>query len=319
LGKRYEQKGIQSYDFMYEDDKMEYINKVYDRTAYDKARDARWAELDAIYGKNTEVGTPEYKAKAKAKKDWITENNKYVEGIDKAVPDPEKYPSKYDTWTSTQQEFYDEWMEIKEELDNILGSNKTYLYNSIKIRKSNIERLHATLTGDGLAAFADGVSSKLKSSFDDDYAKKDKKSIKNFNGTEFMKLPLYYLYADKKDARDISTDAIGTLIAYTDMVYNYEAMNEIVSPLEVGRELVSHRQIRDTRNGRNLSETFLVKNAEHEEPIYVNTNQSNFMKALNDFFESKIYERYLKTYDDLPGGIDKNKATSALLKLGSTV
>ena len=44
------------------------------------------------------------------------------------------------------------------------------------------------------------------------------------------------------------------------------------------------------------------------------------LATLDDFFESKVYNRYLRKEDDKEiGGIDANKASSLLLKLGSTV
>ena len=45
---------------MFEDDKMEYINTYYNKTAYDKAYKDLMQELDEKYGKAT-IGSPEYK------------------------------------------------------------------------------------------------------------------------------------------------------------------------------------------------------------------------------------------------------------------
>ena len=317
LGKKYESKGITSYEWMFEDNKMHYVNKLFDDSAYLRAKKAKDAELVAKYGM-PEIGTPEFKQKKAEMNQWVHDNTIINPETGKAIPSPELYPSKYHSWTQTQRDFYDEWMEIKDSLDRLLGPNKTTLINSIKIRKSNIERLHALADGTAIQSFVDGVRDLTQRSFDDDYTRRDRHGIKNFDNTEFMKLPLYYINADEKDARDISTDVIGTLIAYADMAYNYDAMSQIVSPLEVGRTLMKHRKIHESRSGKLLKEKFKVGTQTYEENMYVDTEKSRFMDALDTFFESKIYGRYMKDYDDV-AGIDKNKAASILLKIGSTV
>ena len=57
-----------------------------------------------------------------------------------------------------------------------------------------------------------------------------------------MKLPLYYVHSTDEEAKDVSTDAIGTLMAYAEMAYNYEAMNNVVNPLEIGRAIAIKRR-----------------------------------------------------------------------------
>ena len=100
----------------------------------------------------------------------------------------------------------------------------------------------------------------------------------------------------------MSTDVIGTLIAYADMAYNYDAMNQVVNPLEIGRELVlTNRKINATKGNKHLFETFRYAGRTIRNPIYADTKASNFRAALDDFFESKIYGRYLKDAGEIAG------------------
>ena len=159
-------------------------------------------------------------------------------------------------------------------------------------------------------------------SFDDTMVySKNVKGIKGFDGREVMKLPLYYINMPKgSNTNDLSRDAIGTLVAYADMVFNYDAMNEVVNPLEIGREIARRRKIKATRGDKVVKEVFRYAGRTVENDIYIDTNASNFMKQLDSFFESKLYGRFLVDQGDIRGTkMDANKSAGLLLKLGSSV
>lgn len=322
LGKKYESLGINNYDWMYEGNKQRYINKVFNMSAYMKAKQEHFKMLDEKYGQFPVVGSEEYKAKRAAQILWIKENT-IADPEDKysSIPDPSKYPSIWESLSQTQQDFYNEWMEIKSQLDNIIGPNKTFLTNSIKIRKSGIERLKGIFTDEAITNFVEKVKAATMRSFDDDTSYKEAKGIRGFSGEEIMKLPLYYVHSTDEEAKDVSTDAIGTLMAYAEMAYNYEAMNNVVNPLEIGRAIaIKKRKINSNRGGKKLMESFSFAGRTIKNPIYEEVEGSNFRKLLDDFFESKIYGRYLKDAGTIGNtNIDKNKAAGILLKLGSTV
>lgn len=322
LGKQYEKLGITSYEWMFEEDKKNYINKEYDWAAYNKAKEAKLRELDSQYGEHPAIGSTEWKEKNKARKEWIRENTEVkktrIGGIT-YIPLISKYPSKYNSLNETQKEFYDKWMSLKSELDNLIGSHHTHLTNTIKIRKSGIERLKGAMNGEAISNFIESTKAKMMKSFDDDITYKDAKGIRGFDDREVMKLPLYYVYGGKGNQDDLSTDVIGTLIAYADMAYNYDAMNQVVNPLEIGREIViRNRKINATKGDKQLFEIFRYAGKIIRKPIYEDTQASNFRAALDDFFESKIYNRYLKDAGEI-AGVDINKGANILLKLGSTV
>lgn len=321
LGKKYEKLGITNYDFMYESDKKNYINKEFDKSEYERAKALKLEELNKQYGEHPTVGSEEYKNKREALRNWIKDNSvakKDDRGSIVYIPNPTKFPSKYSKLNQLEKDFYDEWMTIKSELDSLIGPDKTHLTNTIKIRKTGIERLKGSLSGEAITNFVESTKAALKRSFDDDVTYKDRQGIRGFDGREVMKLPLYYVYGGKEDMSDLSTDAIGTLVAYADMAFNYEAMNQVVNPLEIGKEIAKSRKIKATRGGHQLKEIFQYRGGSKTNDIYLNTEASNFMALLNDFFESKIYGRYLVDNGDVKG-INVNKATGALLKLGSMV
>lgn len=327
LGKEFEDKGVTSYDWMYESDKKNYISHLiingkdysYDKSKYEEAKAAYIAALDAEFGEHPEIGSEEYSNKKTKLKEWIkanTINLKKENGEYITIPNPETYKSVYSRLSPIQREFYDRWMSIKSELDELIGPDKTYLTNTIKIRKSGIERVKGMMSSSIITDFVNGVKAKVIKSFDDDNNYKDAKGIRGFSGEEIMKLPLYYI--NSKDTKDLSTDAIGTLMAYAEMAYNYDAMSKVVNPLEIGRYIAESRKIKDTRGDRPIYEDFNFAGMSVHNPLYKDPSKSNFKELLDTFFESKIYGRGLVDSGETKG-IDNNKAAGLLLKLGSNV
>ena len=103
------------------------------------------------------------------------------------------------------------------------------------------------------------------------------------------------------------------------MAYNYQAMQEIINPLEIGRNWVmEERDISQTRGGRGLLGRNRAGGRTATSEGRVDPKKSKFGALLNDFFEAKIYEKYLVDNGEI-GGVDVNKAAGILLKLGSAV
>ncbi len=329
LGLEYEKKGIKDYDRFFEEDKANYIMHLvvdgvdysYDKSAYEKAKAIYKKQLDEEFGERPTIGSKEYKDKKNKLKDWIKENTRAIkiDGKTTYIPKSANFPSKYNELSDVEKEFYNKWMTIKGELDELIGPDKTYLTNTIKIRKHGIERLRGLLQGNGITEFVEGVKSKVMRSYDDETSYVDAKGIRGFSNEEIMKLPLYYIYS-KGDNKDVSTDMIGTLVAYADMAYNYEAMSSIVNPLEIGKHMIvkSTMKINATRGDKQVFEQFTFGGRTIKNPIYEGVSASRFTAMLNDFMESKVYGRYLKDAGETLG-VDNNKAAGLLLKLGSTV
>lgn len=331
LGKEFENKGLKDYSFMFESDKRHYVgvdirngvNVAADRSAYEAAKKKYFKTLDAKYGKFPVVGSTEYNTKKKAIKDWITNNNILIteeDGSKHYIIDYNKFPSKYSTFTSTQKEFYNRWLELKEELDSKLPSKTTTLFSSIKIRRSMLERSKDALLRGDFKSFGEELKSKVIRSYDDDVIYTE--GIKGFNGEELLRLPTYYVNENPNlDCSDLSTDVIGTLCAYAEMCNHYEAMDEVLNPLEIGRWIAYNiegkgRTIQATQGGNPLVEIWKSGGKTHTSPLTIDVRQSTFKKALDKFFESKIYQRYYADSGSI-AGLDANKTSSLLLKLGS--
>lgn len=142
-----------------------------------------------------------------------------VDGVRTTIPNHKKYPSRYSSLPKAKKEFYDKWMTLKNELDALLPNGATTLTNTIKIRKGGIERFASLIKkGDFQGLIKEAKSSYMRS-FDDAY---NYKGLVGLNDEEVLTLPIYYIRGG--EGSDLTQDVIGSLIAYADMAYNYQAM-----------------------------------------------------------------------------------------------
>jgi hypothetical protein len=308
LGKKYESMGITNYDFMFIEGKKEYVSKEYSRSKFNQAEKNFHRYLDNKYGKDIKRGDAHFRERQQELSDWLKSNKK------DGKPDPEKYPSEYNSWSQAQKDFYDEWMAIKEDLDSRLPNGATFLHNTIKIRKDIIERLK-NADRNAIESWVDKIKSGVKKAFDDDVLY-DRVTQQGFYDEEIMSLPILYVNNPSSHA-DISTDVIGTLIAYADMALQYSAMEDIVYQMEIAKEIASERKI-DKREGKFR---FREKKAAGDNEFVTakeNTTETNFYKQLQAFLEMKIYGKKLKDAGEW-FGIDKNKLGQLALQGGSVV
>lgn len=317
LGAKYEKLGITSYEWMYSEDRRSYIIHTiledgtvvdYDNDAYLRAQQRAFEEI--------EQSDNDFVQTAKLKQKWVEENSVIINynGKQKRIPSPSKYPSKYNSLSEAQKQFYDEWMSIKQELDSLLPENKTSLFNTIKIRKRGMERVKNTLKGKGVTEFINSIKDTYLKSYDEQTAEETIVQ-KDFLGEEKLNLPIYYI-SNKKDTdySDLSLDAIGTLIAYADMACNYESLNEIINSLEVSKYVLlnEHKLI-----APNKKEQYRVKNGVVESEVLLNTAKSQFIDALSNMLKLKVYDRIDSSYDKEEGEVSYSKVANFLLKIGS--
>lgn len=317
LAVKYEKRGIKDYTFMFEDDKARYVDKDADYQSYKAAKQAKIKELkERLLEDDTEFFVPGTKEHAEYRKEMQLWRDKYEKD---GKPNPEYFPSKYNDFSQAQKDFWEEWMDLKETMDTLLGPSKTYLHNTIKIRKRGIERTKAVLSSEGISAIKAGVKASFKKSFDDANSYKEAAGLSGFHNEELFRLPALYVNAPASELKDLSTDVISTLLAYGDACLEYNAMNDIVDQLELGREVLKKRKIKKTRGGAQLIERRNTGSGQRT-PFEVNleTEQSNFYELLNNFLESKIYNRYLKDAGETMGQ-DTQKLVGNLRHLSAVV
>jgi len=185
-------------------------------------------------------------------KEW---NRKYADPDDSSMPKQIEYWENpaFDSMSSAQKEMYDNWMAIKWMADEKYPTTRTRPYKAIQRRKSGGNRIieMASNPSQMLSNIKEAIKQTFQDSEDDDQTFGNKKtSLQNFDGTEYMTLPV--LYTNKlKNPDELSTDIFSDLLVYTYAADKYEAMSEIVDPLEVARSLMTDniRKVQQTRGG----------------------------------------------------------------------
>ena len=314
-----ESMGITDFDWAFERDSEghksgNYISEVnHAQFAKDLAEFEK--ELEDKYGKNPSGEEAVYKMVER--NDWM--NTHAISIFGTPQPNPVMYRNAdYDKLTDNQHVILDKLLYLKGQLDSKLPKARVARNKAIQMRKAGNERFWESVTSPSTlwTNVKEMVTSSIFEAEDDDQIfgnAKAEKGLTDFVGNEFMTLPV--LYTNRlKNPDEISTDVIGSLMAYAYSSCQYEEMEKIIDPLEVGYTLLTEeRKVRKTRGGKALVEKFNALDVDVVNKIF--TSRSNIEQKLSDFRESQIYGRYLKDEGTLfESKVSTNKLTSLLLK-----
>lgn len=276
------------------------------------------AKLDEKYGKNPT--SQKAQLKIEEKKAWL--NVHAVSVFGNKEPNPELYRNKdYDRLSKIQKDVLNEFIEMKEYLDSMYPDYAVAGNKAIQIRKSGAERFFENLSTP--SAIFDNIKERMKSDWlqaeDDDqiFGERSKRGLTDFVGEEFNVLPVLFT-TRLRNPNELTTDLIGSLMAYTYAAIQYKHIDEIVDVLEVGKTLVSdERKVLETRGNNKVVEKIKALNTDVTNKVF--TNRSNIEAKLKDFMDAHVYHRYLKDEGvihipfvniDIP----VNKAASKVLK-----
>lgn len=311
--------GITNFDWMFEEDDEghksgNYISEV-NFAQFEKDLREFEAGLEEKYGRNP-TGE-EAVLKMAERNAWMKTHAISIFG--RPQPNPTMYRnSDYDKLTSTQKEVLNEFLALKEKFDAKLPKTRVARNKAIQMRKVGNQRLWESITSPStiFENIKGSIASSILEREDDDQIfgnARAEKGLTDFAGNEFMTLPV--LFTNRlQNADELSTDVIGTLMSYAYMANQYEQMDNIIDPLEVGYTLLTeNRKVRKTKGDKKLVEKFGALGVEVANKIF--TSESNIKQKLLDFRESQIYSKYLKdegTFFDTK--VSVTKVTSLILK-----
>lgn len=315
-----EQNGITSFDYFYEqyddgDLTGNYIQDV-NYSQYYRDKERMLERLKEKYGSNP-TGQDAI--------DYINERDAWysIYAVSKYYPDgadPDKYRNyKYHNLSQKQKDILEEYLKIKEELDKLYPPSRTYKFKAIQIRKSGTQRFLDSLSSP--SKIFENIKGNLKETFlertDDDQLFGDRSTgMTDFEGNEFMSLPVLYTNM-LENPNELSTDAFGTLNAYAYATTLYDEIDKIIDPLEVGKSILMERETIVTRGDNTVEETVnalgeKVKRTVHKE------DASYWQARLDDFYQSQIYNRYIKDEGTLLNTkISTSKFVNYILKVTS--
>lgn len=217
---------------------------------------------------------------------------------------------EYKNLNQAQKDYYDYIMRIKADLDSVLP--KSSLLLAPQIRRDFIDRMKQS-SNKGKYFWETIKDSLVRREDETDLFSKS--TLIDFEGNEFMSLPIYYT-TKLKDMQDLSTDVASTMIAYASMANDFNRMNEVIDSLEVGRILLRQRKVTQTEGNKSKKETIESLGRSIERLLTKQGDQTMFMSKLNDFMTARVYGRQKKD-EGTTWGIDNAKAADFLNKMTS--
>lgn len=313
--------GITNFDWMFERDDEghksgNYISEV-NFAQFEKDLREFEAGLEEKYGRNP--AGEEAVLKMVERNDWLKTHAISMFGTPQ--PNPAMYRNRaYDRLTENQKTILSEFLALKDKFDVKLPKTRVARNKAIQMRKAGNQRLWESMTSPTtiFQNIKESITSSILEKEDDDQIfgnARAEKGLTDFAGNEFMTLPV--LFTNRlQNPDELTDDVVGSLMSYAYMANQYEQMDNIIDPLEVGRVLVTEeRKVRKTRGGNPLIEKFSALDVDVANKIF--TSRSNIEDKLNDFFESQVYGKYLKdegTFDVLGKKVSVNKLASVILK-----
>lgn len=108
---------------------------------------------------------------------------------------------------------------------------------------------------------------------------------------KIRKVPVFYTRYIKDKTR-LTTDLTGSLIAYTAMAVNYSEMNKIVDCLELVKDQLSQRKVKQMSGDQKLVETYSILGKLFSDDY--TTKGRRIEERLDDYFDSVIYGQHKK-------------------------
>lgn len=314
-----ERSGIRNTDWMFERRKDgsltgNYISEI-DYALYQDERDKFLKQLKEKYGEHPKKEDLEKYKKERAS--WYKNNTIYSQIEGRRIPIFEKYKSiTFESLNEAQKEYYNFIIKTKEELDRFLPIDNIKTIKAVRIRKDLIERLKDTKDiKEGTKHLWESIKDNVIRRADDiEFGSKS--TILDFEGNKVNTLPIYYTSFKGEDVQNLSTDVASTLTAYAAMALEHREMSKVIDILEIGRTLLNDRKINETSGGKTLKEKFNNSGRKVENTLLKKTSGSNFIARLNDFYDSQIYNQYLKDEGTIGNTkIDQAKAFNSINSL----
>lgn len=218
-----------------------------------------------------------------------------------AAPNPDLYHNPaFDALTSSQREIYDAFLALKKKYDDIYPESKIQPLRAIQQRRPDSQRILSSLSDP--SSLISNIRESIKNEFevreDDDRLFGEqtvRHGLTDFEGHEFNVLPTLYI-SRLQNPDELNTDIFSSLLTYSYSSLNYEQMESVVDPLEVGRDIVLSQRKTLARSGdRALIEKFSTVGVDVTNAVY--KSKTNIEDKLNDFFSSQVYGKYLSDGD----------------------
>lgn len=315
LQQRMEKDGITDTSWMFERDNEghktgNYISEI-NHGQFKKDYEAMINKIKEKYGENP-TGI-ELQAALDERKEWL--KNHCIVTPAGRIPNPDIYHnSVYDRLSDKQKAYLDEFIRIKEKIEQGFPPNFQKPLRCIQMRKSRGQRYIESATS--LSALVENIKGSLEEDYmhteDDNEEYGENTKLMHFDNTEFMRLPLLYT-KELSNKDELEEDIFKTLMNYQYMANRHDALAGVINEVEVSYDLMTkHRKYYNTQFGKPF------KDLSSDEKIYKEASEAE--AKLRDWLECQVYGRYLKQDGDSEiGKVSVNKMLNQFIKLNSTL
>lgn len=319
-----ESQGITDFDWMFEKYKDgtktgNYISKVNESQFWKDYNEFK-EYLDEKYGKNTSGTVAQNKLNEKQA--WLKTHADY-DVFGRMMPNAQVYENKdFKKLTNAQLTARDKILAIKEKLDKLYGDDSVDTLKAVQMRKRGAERFIQSLGSPST------IWSNIKEHLADEYLDREdddqlfgattKKGLTDFAGNPFDVMPILYT-TRLKNPNDLSTDLMGSLMAYATATTQYNELSQVIDSLEVAKTVIYERKPKETRGGKNVVEKFTLRGEEVVNQMF-KKGVSNAYDRLVDYLDCQVYMKYLKdsgSINVLGKSVNVNKLVSKLMGTSS--
>lgn len=173
-------------------------------------------------------------------------------------------------------------------------------YTLPSIQKTGLERVQTQgLVEAGKKSLKDSA---LKQSYDTEYG------LSGLGEKDAKFLPVFF--TQPMDAKDVSSDLIGSILRFNSMVNKYEALNNINGEISLVKTVIGQRETIETNSkGQKIMDAFAKKFGYNE---YIRQNGESYsQKHLDAFIDMIVYGEMSKSEEIF--GLEAGKLTNTLL------
>ena len=219
------------------------------------------------------------------------------------VPLKALYPSDaLDKLTEAQRKYYDAMMEIKKELTGLTPNHTMRVHQAVMMRKSGLQKITPKNLWNRIVDkfamreteldYGDRGNMDEESGIKKDSNPGEKKRYVTVDahGNIYDRVPLHYVKRlDEKDMQDLNTDFSASMLAFAASVINYDEMTNIVDLLELSKQQLMEREVKQYSGSFQLVRKFKAYREEREEVHTKKASQLRMGDLLNQYTLSAVY------------------------------
>lgn len=193
-----------------------------------------------------------------------------------------------------QKQYYNDMLQLKAEMDTLLGPANYHLYNAPQISSDYMQKM---TTSGSIKDKAKFIFSEFKHQFivesdETEFGELDengnRRILLDMNGKPIKKIPIYFVNR-LKDMNRLNTDFTKGMSAYCAMAVNYNQMSQIINQLETFKDLIMDREVAQMSGNTYLANTLKVGNDIITEFYKKKGAETNIGQRIEKYYDMNLY------------------------------